>query len=158
MFRETQSSQYNNGFFFSHFSILFLPRALTYNASITCLTYCFNFHRERHWPSGLWVRSATSGYSMTCFIQNLCKWLFICPSILFNWILSDDIKFQISLPVQGWAETTIFFLRQGVSFKWKWNKSTIVDQKIGRDSDVDLKNFGFCLFSVFIYLTVQYAY
>ena len=51
-----------------------------------------------------------------------------------------------------------FFLRQGVSFKWKWNKTTIVDQKIGGDSDVDLKNFGFCLFSVFISLTVQYAY
>ena len=30
--------------------------------------------------------------------------------------------------------------------------------RLGGDSDVDLKNFGFCLFSVFISLTVQYAY
>ena len=49
-------------------------------------------------------------------------------------------------------------LRLGVSFKWEWNKTTIVNQKIGGDSDVDLKNFGFAFFSVFIYLTVQYAY
>ena len=45
-----------------------------------------------------------------------------------------------------------------MSFKWKWNKITIVNQKIGGDSDVDLKNFGFAFFSVFIYLIVQYAY
>ena len=51
-----------------------------------------------------------------------------------------------------------FFFWDGVSLKLKWNETTIVDQKIGGDSDVDLKNFGFCLFSVFISLTVQYAY
>ena len=45
-----------------------------------------------------------------------------------------------------------------MSFKLKWNKTTIVDQKIGGDSDVNLKNFGFAFFSVYIYLTVQYAY
>ena len=84
---------------------------------------------------------------MTCFIQNLCKWLFICPSILFYWILLDDSKLQISFPLQGWAKTTGFFLRQGVSFKWRWNKTTIVDQKIGGDSDIELVfELGFCLF------------
>ena len=31
---EKQSSQYNNGFSFNHFSILFLPRELTYKAKI----------------------------------------------------------------------------------------------------------------------------
>ena len=46
----------------------------------------------------LW--SLNSECSMTCFVQNLCKWLFICPSILFYWILLDDTKLQISLPVK----------------------------------------------------------
>ena len=95
---------------------------------------------------------------MTCLVQNICKWLFICPSILFYWILLDDAKLQISFPVQGWAKTTIFFMRRGVSFKLKWSKTTIVDKRsVGTLTSiytilVHVFYFGICLFGCWGYV------
>ena len=109
------------------------------------------------WLSGLWIQSATSCYSMTCFVQNLCKWLFICPSILFYWILLDDTKLQISLPVKTGLRQQFFRDRECPLNESEIKPRSSIKRSVGTLMSIS-KILVFAIFSVFISLTVQYAH